>query len=110
MKKLDIVKQTRVIHVVTSLLFGLAGILLLAWPEIQGLINRYLIENDDRILGVLHALTGRGDYQIPRCKEAVLYLPDKGDCISAYSATEAIKAVVLGVNRKGGSFFVMERT
>ncbi len=43
MKKLDIVKQTRVIHVVTSLLFGLAGILLLAWPEIQGLINRYLI-------------------------------------------------------------------
>lgn len=43
MKKLDIVKQTRVIHVATSLLFGLAGIFLLSWPEIQSLVSRYLI-------------------------------------------------------------------
>lgn len=44
------------------------------------LINRYLIENDERILGVLNALTGDTPYQIPRCKEAVFYLPDT-ECI-----------------------------
>ena len=46
----------------------------------EHLINRYLIENDERILGVLHALTGDGNYQIPRCEEAVFFLPDK-ECI-----------------------------
>ena len=43
MKKLDIVKQARIIHVVSSLLFALAGVFLLAWPEIGTLISRYLI-------------------------------------------------------------------
>ena len=43
MKKLDIVKQARFIHVTTSLLFGLAGIFLLAWPEIATTVSRYLI-------------------------------------------------------------------
>ena len=43
MKKLDIVKEARFIHVATSMLFGLAGIFLLAWPEIATTISRYLI-------------------------------------------------------------------
>ena len=43
MKKLDIVKEARVIHVVSSLLFALAGVFLMAWPEIGTLISRYLI-------------------------------------------------------------------
>ena len=41
-------------------------------------VNRYLIENDERILGVLHAVTGTNNYQIPRCKEAVFYIADQG--------------------------------
>lgn len=51
------------------------------------IINRYLIENDDRILGVLNALTGKGNYQLPRCKEAVLYLPDE-ECIEMETLPE----------------------
>ena len=46
----------------------------------EHVINRYLLETDERILGVLNAWTGDSEYQIPRCKEAVLYLPDK-ECI-----------------------------
>ena len=52
MKKLDIVKQARVTHVATSLLFGLAGIFLLAWPELQSLISRYLIGSCFIVLGL----------------------------------------------------------
>ncbi|MBE6630829.1 MAG: DUF308 domain-containing protein [Ruminococcaceae bacterium] len=43
MKRLDIVKEARAIHVVSSLLFALAGVFLLVWPEIGTLISRYLI-------------------------------------------------------------------
>ena len=39
-------------------------------------INRYLIENDERILGVLNILTGGGAFQLPDCNGAVFYLPD----------------------------------
>ena len=39
-------------------------------------INRYLIENDERILGVINILTGGGAFQLPNCNEAVFYLPD----------------------------------
>ena len=51
------------------------------------IINRYLIENDERILGVLNALTGKGNYQLPRCKEAVFYLPDQ-ECIEMETLPE----------------------
>ena len=43
MKKLDIVKEVRVIHVISCLLFVLAAVFLLAWPEIGTAIRRYLI-------------------------------------------------------------------
>ena len=43
MKKLDIVKEVRIIHVISCLLFVLAAIFLLAWPEIGSTIKRYLI-------------------------------------------------------------------
>ena len=43
MKKLDIVKEVRVIHVISCLLFVLAAVFLLAWPEIGSAIRRYLI-------------------------------------------------------------------
>lgn len=56
MKKLDIVKQTRVIHVATSLLFGLAGIFLLAWPEVGTAISRYLIGSCFIVLGIARVL------------------------------------------------------
>jgi len=56
MKKLDIVKQTRVIHVATSLLFGLAGIFLLAWPAIATTISRYLIGGCFIVLGIARVL------------------------------------------------------
>ena len=56
MKKLDIVKQTRVIHVTTSLLFGLAGIFLLAWPEVATVISRYLIGGCFIVLGIARVL------------------------------------------------------
>lgn len=46
----------------------------------ETVINRYLIENDERILAVLNVLTGSDNYQIPRCDEAVVYLPDKENC------------------------------
>ena len=52
MKKLDIVKQARFIHVATSLLFGLAGIFLLAWPEIISTVSRYLIGSCFIVLGI----------------------------------------------------------
>lgn len=39
-------------------------------------VNRYLIENDERILGVLHAWADEAYFQLPKCKTAVLYLPD----------------------------------
>lgn len=56
MKKLDIVKQTRVIHVATSLLFGLAGIFLLAWPAIVTTVSRYLIGSCFIVLGLARLL------------------------------------------------------
>lgn len=56
MKKLDIVKQARFIHVATSLLFGLAGIFLLAWPEIATTISRYLIGGCFIVLGIARML------------------------------------------------------
>ena len=52
-------------------------------------INRYLLENDERILGVLHALTGRGNYQIPADKEVVFYLPD-AECIEMETLPEEL--------------------
>ena len=56
MKKLDIVKQARVIHVATSFLFGLAGIFLLAWPEVASTITRYLIGGCFIVLGIARVL------------------------------------------------------
>ena len=56
MKKLDIVKQVRVTHVATSLLFGLAGIFLLAWPEVGTTISRYLIGGCFIVLGIARML------------------------------------------------------
>ena len=56
MKKLDIVKQARITHVATSLLFGLAGIFLLAWPEIATTISRYLIGGCFIVLGIARIL------------------------------------------------------
>jgi uncharacterized membrane protein HdeD (DUF308 family) len=56
MKKLDIVKEARIIHVLSSLLFGLAGIFLLTWPEIHGLVSRYLIGGCFIVLGIARML------------------------------------------------------
>ena len=53
----------------------------------ENIINRYLIENEERMLCVLNALTGTGDYQVPQCKEAVLYLPDV-ECIEMETLPE----------------------
>ena len=47
------------------------------------------MENDERILGVLHALTGRGNYQIPADKEVVFYLPDV-ECIEMETLPEEL--------------------
>ncbi len=52
-------------------------------------INRYLIEDDEKILGVLNALTGGGDFQMPKCKEAVFYLPDI-ECIEMETLPEEL--------------------
>ena len=56
MKKLDIVREARVMHVATSLLFGVAGIFLLAWPEIVTTISRYLIGSCFIVLGLARLL------------------------------------------------------
>ena len=55
----------------------------------EQLINRYLIENDERILGVLNAYTGKGDFQLPKCKEVFFYLPDF-ECIEMESLPEEL--------------------
>ncbi|MBQ7694721.1 MAG: acetylxylan esterase [Lentisphaeria bacterium] len=46
-------------------------------PVVEGktLGNRYLLENDRRILGVLHHVAAEGFYQLPGPEKAVLFLP-----------------------------------
>ena len=39
--------------------------------------NRYLLENDRRILGVLHYISAEGFFQIPGPEKAVLFLPSE---------------------------------
>jgi hypothetical protein len=40
----------------------------------------------------------------------MLHLSDEGNCVTAYSAAKAIKAVILRINCKGRRFFAMKRT
>ncbi len=51
MKKHDIVKEARAIHVGVSLLLILSGVFLIAWPEVGKTIARYLIGGNFIILG-----------------------------------------------------------
>ena len=64
--------------------------------------NRYLIENKERILGVIYAMTGVCDYQLPRCREAVLYLPDGNCCeIADLPAEYREEKTVFGIDTFG---------
>lgn len=56
MKRLEIVKEMRIIHVAVSLLMILAGVFLLAWPEIGRTIIRYLIGGTFILLGAARTL------------------------------------------------------
>lgn len=56
MKRLDIVKEMRIIHTAVSLLLILSGVFLLAWPEIGKTIVRYLIGANFLVLGVVRIL------------------------------------------------------
>lgn len=56
MKRLEIVKEMRIIHVIVSVLMIFAGIFLLVWPELGASIIRYLIGGTFALLGVARAL------------------------------------------------------
>ena len=56
MKRLEIVKEMRIIHVIVSVLMIFAGIFLLSWPELGATIIRYLIGGTFALLGVARAL------------------------------------------------------
>lgn len=56
MKRMEIVKEMRVVHLIMSLLMLLAGIFLLAWPDLGTLINRYLIGATFLLLGIARTL------------------------------------------------------
>ncbi len=56
MKRLEIVKEMRIVHVVVSLLMILAGVFLLAWPELGLTIIRYLIGGTFLLLGAARML------------------------------------------------------
>ncbi len=51
MRKVDIVKEARAIHVGVSLLLILSGVFLIAWPEVGLTIARYLIGGNFIVLG-----------------------------------------------------------
>lgn len=56
MKRLEIVKEMRIIHLIMSFLMILAGIFLLAWPEVATQISRYLLGGTFLLLGAARVL------------------------------------------------------
>ncbi len=56
MKRLDIVKEARAIHVGVSLLLILSGVFLIAWPEVAKTVTRYLIGGNFIVMGLARAL------------------------------------------------------
>lgn len=56
MKRLDIVKEMRIIHAAASFLLCLAGLFLLIWPELGSALARYVIGGCFAVLGVARAL------------------------------------------------------
>ena len=56
MKRLDIVEEMRVAHVIAALLLCLSGLFLLIWPEIGGLLARYVIGGCFVVLGAVRVL------------------------------------------------------
>ena len=56
MKRLEIVKEMRVIHVAVSVLMFCAGVFLLAWQELAPFIGRYLVGATILLLGVARTL------------------------------------------------------
>ena len=56
MKRMEIVKEMRVVHLVMSMLMLLAGVFLLAWPDLGTVINRYLIGATFLLLGIARIL------------------------------------------------------
>ncbi len=56
MKRMEIVKEMRVVHLVMSLLMLVAGAFLLAWPDLGTVINRYLIGAAFFLLGTARVL------------------------------------------------------
>ena len=56
MKRFDILKEMCVTHVAASLLFALAGVFLLIWPELGGWLARYVIGGCFVVLGCARAL------------------------------------------------------
>ncbi len=56
MKRLEIVKEMRIIHLIMSFLMILAGIFLLAWPEVATQVARYLLSVTFLVLGAARVL------------------------------------------------------
>lgn len=56
MKRLEIVKEMRIIHLVMSFLMIVAGVFLLAWPEVGTRIIGYLIGGTFLLLGAARVL------------------------------------------------------
>ena len=56
MKRFDMVKEARITHVAAALILGLAGILMLCWPETGSAIARYLIGACFIVLGAARVL------------------------------------------------------
>ena len=56
MKRLNIVKEARSIHVGVSLLLILSGVFLIVWPEVGKTVARYLIGGNFIFIGLARAL------------------------------------------------------
>lgn len=56
MKRLEIVKEMRIIHLIMSFLMILAGVFLWAWPEVATQVARYLLGGTFLLLGAARVL------------------------------------------------------